>query len=344
VTSLTATKTELTELGGSSQRAVRDVKREPSGTLDDLTLNENWYLYGKGDFVSREAWSLEDKCWKVQPFHSIQAKGVAYRKKYFGEGAERIVAKFREVDSVGNFVGPLLVSKESRFQSDARYSDQKAFHKVFCQTQGTAKLLAEEFNKKLSSIPGVSSLTPRIEFIDCSVYTVRDTGLGEIGVLVEKQLNTTEYKKWNDNKGGIEGRSVVDSPNNKPLVDLSAIPESDEEDSDLEGDADSETNPTRARIVIHDADIPQAFSHFTYYRKKRKMLVCDLQGVLTRSALKSKFELTDPVIHYRSSKGRKCVFGRTDRGADGVDDFFKSHVCSELCRMMKRKWVAEEKR
>ena len=54
----------------------------------------------------------------------------------------------------------------------------------------------------------------------------------------------------------------------------------------------------------------------------------------------SKFELADPVIHYRSSKGKKCVFGRTDRGADGVGDFFKSHVCSELCIMMRRKWVA----
>ena len=47
------------------------------------------------------------------------------------------------------------------------------------------------------------------------------------------------------------------------------------------------------------------------------------------------------MIHYRSLSGRKNVFGRTDRGKKGVHDFFQTHHCSELCRMLNRKWVSK---
>ncbi len=47
------------------------------------------------------------------------------------------------------------------------------------------------------------------------------------------------------------------------------------------------------------------------------------------------FELTDPVIHYKSTKGRRGVYGRTDRGEKGISDFFRTHQCNELCRMLK---------
>ncbi len=51
------------------------------------------------------------------------------------------------------------------------------------------------------------------------------------------------------------------------------------------------------------------------------------------------FELTDPVIHYSSGSGRRQVFGRSDRGKKGMQDFFKTHQCSELCRAVRRTWV-----
>jgi hypothetical protein len=68
------------------------------------------------------------------------------------------------------------------------------------------------------------------------------------------------------------------------------------------------------------------------------MMVCDLQGVLTPAARAGKppmFELTDPVIHYASSTGRRGVYGRTDRGIDGMDSFFRTHKCNGLCDMLR---------
>ena len=66
--------------------------------------------------------------------------------------------------------------------------------------------------------------------------------------------------------------------------------------------------------------------------------MCDLQGVLSDS-LPPMFEFTDPVIHFRSHRGKANYFGRTDRGMDGVVDFFRTHKCGELCRMLNRRWV-----
>lgn len=58
-------------------------------------------------------------------------------KFIFGEGAERMVSRFREVGPGERFVGPLLVAKESRFIEDIQesYKDQKKFHEMFCRTQ-----------------------------------------------------------------------------------------------------------------------------------------------------------------------------------------------------------------
>ena len=82
----------------------------------------------------------------------------------------------------------------------------------------------------------------------------------------------------------------------------------------------------------------QAFSHFSYRYSRRKMLVCDLQGVLSnypndndRAGI---FELTDPVIHYRSESGRSQVYGRTDLGKRGIQAFFSTHQCNDVCRLL----------
>lgn len=96
--------------------------------------------------------------------------------------------------------------------------------------------------------------------------------------------------------------------------------------------------PAIVPIRFTAADVPQAFSHFTYAYTKRRMLVCDLQGVLDEVASPPVFELTDPVIHYSSRSGRRQVFGKTDRGGRGVSSFFRTHECSELCKAMRRTW------
>lgn len=83
---------------------------------------------------------------------------------------------------------------------------------------------------------------------------------------------------------------------------------------------------------------PQAFSHFSFFQTRRRKLVCDLQGVLSSSAAGEDragvFELTDPVIHYRSTTGRRQVYGRTDLGRKGIDIFFETHRCNDVCNLL----------
>jgi hypothetical protein len=131
---------------------------------------------------------------------------------------------------------------------------------------------------------------------------------------------------------------------------LGAIVEedADEEDSDEEDGAEMvsalESRPAAARvgdaaIFFTIAGIPQAFSCFSYHHSGKRFLVCDLQGVLDVNSSPPCFELTDPVMHIRSMTGRRGVFGRTDRGPKGIDNFYKTHQCTELCRALMKEWI-----
>ena len=111
--------------------------------------------------------------------------------------------------------------------------------------------------------------------------------------------------------------------------------EEEQEDSEEE-DVEGLVGPCH----FSETDVAQAFSHFTWRYTKRTMLVCDLQGVFDRDAQPhARCEFTDPVIHYASASGRKNRFGRTDCGRKGVSEFFKTHICSELCRILHRRWL-----
>lgn len=79
------------------------------------------------------------------------------------------------------------------------------FHETFCNTQERAQRLAQALNARLETVPGYDPTTPKILFLECSVYIVNDSNLGEIGMLVEKQLDPNKYMKWNDNCGAING-------------------------------------------------------------------------------------------------------------------------------------------
>jgi hypothetical protein len=128
------------------------------------------------------------------------------------QSAERLVRKFREVDGDGSFVGPPLVAKEGRFQCDLgdRGCADAGFHSTFCDTQIRASNLATVFNEWLARVPGVHARTPRVSFLECSVNVVDGGSLGDTtGVLVEKQLDISKYRKWNDNKGGVDGRDEL---------------------------------------------------------------------------------------------------------------------------------------
>ena len=348
ISSSLQTKSELTVAGDKSQRIVRDVRRKARDTVGyDIKPNENWYVYRGKSWRNGERlrYDVKARKWEPMPPLNSDAIGVALEASFFGEGAERLVREFREIGSNGLFTGEKLVAKESRFQEDVKHTNRRdiiAFHRTFCDTQHRAQRLAEVFNSRLERLPGYDPLTtPLISFLECSVYVVRDINLGTMSALVEKQLDPSKYKKWNDNQGGVDGRDIADrneTTNAFGGTTLEAIAEFDEDEEDSEEDDDDSEVELGGDEIINIDDIPQAFSHFTYRYTGRRVLVCDLQGVLSESP--PLFELTDPVIRFkshRSPRGKK--FGRTDHGRDGIIDFFRTHECGPLCRMLNRRWV-----
>lgn len=71
----------------------------------------------------------------------------------------------------------------------------------------------------------------------------------------------------------------------------------------------------------------QAFSHYTWMKSKRHIIVCDLEGIVKGKRL----ILTDPAIH---SNGPPGNYGHTDAGYKGIQLFFATHVCQETCTKM----------
>ncbi len=74
-------------------------------------------------------------------------------------------------------------------------------------------------------------------------------------------------------------------------------------------------------------DACQAFSHYTWIKSKRALVVCDIQGVKSGS----KLILTDPAIHCKNV----LKFGNTNLGVRGIKKFFELHTCNEICITMK---------
>lgn len=73
-------------------------------------------------------------------------------------------------------------------------------------------------------------------------------------------------------------------------------------------------------------DTCQAFSHYTWVKSDKRLVVCDIQGVKTRTGVL----LTDPAIHDKNV----LLYGATNLGMRGIQKFFKSHRCNEICIRM----------
>ena len=317
-TLLTNTKSAATDVVTNRQRTFRDIIREPKSSVALYSIDDGkWSRYTSD--VKRAYFDKREYKW-VYPqrkFNHPLAVGLVVRDEVFGEGKERAVRRVREIAKDGRIVGPALVGKESLYVEDMK--DSISFHKTFCKVQQLSQKVATHFNKIILRLPGVKrSVTPLINFLECYVMLLSDNK----GILVEKMLNHTRYKKFNSNDGYVDGMSREEYANIK-----------------------NGTRKRTAATMIRDCsfttdDIPQAFSHFSYIFSKRKFLVCDLQGVLSTDTDEPLLELTDPVIHYSEMTNRDD-YGRTDRGQQGIDDFFRSHKCSNLCHMLHRRWISD---
>ena len=379
-TSLTSTQTELTEMGTSVQRKVREVHRESRKKASQpltVIIPEDFHVYSC-DKVKRkvrtevvDSFGRTHEVYKEVGLQNQEAKFVAISKGAFGEGAERFAFRFYELAQDGKtIVGLPMVAKESRMvldsESGSGLNDKCARNKFverFIMTQETASRLAKKFNNQVQSNPRIHRDTPKIAFLDCSVYELDDKVLGTSSVLVERRLDTSQWHKWNSNNGLVNGMRLLPmetvsdmndeqkpsgtiDPNNccldamvrnLPALNLDKIDEVSEEDEDDDGyEEDGGTK------LFTPSQVAQAFSHYSYHQTDCKRLVCDLQGVY--DSTKHELVLSDPVIHYhnatqtRTTMYRKqCVHGRTDRGWDGIRDFFVSHRCADqggLCQLV----------
>jgi hypothetical protein len=159
------------------------------------------------------------RTFEFAPLQSKDARGVAIKKVAFGEGGERLAFQFFEVASDGTtVVGESLVAKLSRFIEDcerdfpdieaeaddngliSKWAARDRFVRKFCERQNVAFSIAEEFNKKLDLIKRLDLDTPRVTFLECSVYYVQQEGGAESALLVEKKLDG-KFSKWNGNNG-----------------------------------------------------------------------------------------------------------------------------------------------
>jgi hypothetical protein len=261
----------------------------------------------------------------------------------------------------------IALTLSSFVENNENKKQQRDYHVNFMRTQNISADFAKQFNEALdnihthfhelpSNLKRALDNLPRIEFIEPMVVEVTEGGKRKC-FLIEKLLNG-EYKKFNSNNGYIcsdarEGKGEDDLARNmNNNLNLGAIEEGDEdEESDEESIEDDEVDitdrlfderesaPISGRYNLHSlksSHIPQAFSHFSYVKSRRTLIVVDLQGVLTVSKQGGNmFELTDPVIHRRDKKaGRQWDFGRTDRGKAGINAFFRTHQCSEMCKLL----------
>ena len=147
----------------------------------------------------------------------------------------------------------------------------------------------------------------------------------------------TEEEEDEDDDHDDEDDGEIAAPA-APAAPAAATLAATEHDTDPRLDASDLVKRLEVRVL--DDDVPQAFSHWTYSYTHRDYLVCDLQGELTAveapssghssSLSRLRFEFTDPCIHSR--RGER--YGRTDKGEKGMRDFFHTHQCNAMCKLL----------
>jgi hypothetical protein len=376
-TSMTSTQTEMTCLSTKKQLAVKDATRESLQKAREQITHVNpseYYIYPASNIQRLSYISHKDLngkwygSFEPMSLQNENASFVAFHKCVFGEGGERLVHRFYELGQDSkSILGDAFVAKESRFvatsEENENYGNEKErfkFVEIFCKTQHLAARIAEEFNEKLDWLQRVHDATPRVRFLECSVYKMKDDHWGDLSVLVEPRLDDRKWYKWNSNNGLVDGMKELPKFDAKELNDmvfklenleLDVIGEEEEEEEENSEDDDGTKRiitPDIEPIVFTPFEVAQAFSCFSFWATGRKRLICDLQGVFDEN--ENILKLSDPVIHYcdRNKTGRRMVHGRTDRGSKGVAMFQKTHQCNHLCKLVtggfKRKWRSRQEK
>jgi hypothetical protein len=304
--SLTLLRTDGGGSGGMTRRLV-----------EETANRAGWNVYVNDEIVSKEQYDPRKRVFVPVPLGE-GAQGVAVYSRRFAEGAERCAFRCVEVsNSVDGLdheaVGGRLVAKETLYEEQLISAK---FHKTMAKTQAEAELLAVSFNARARRGP-----SQQLHFVDTVIYEVRDATYaeGRAWILAEPELEGT-FVKWNNNVGAVL-RSPKPGPAGRAHDPLGAIGEDDEEEEDSRGVSGASDGAADL------GEIPQCFSHFTWSVTNGDLLVCDLQGVWNAV---DGYALTDPAMH-RVPRGERRRRGLTDKGAEGIDAFFRTHTCGPLC-------------
>eukprot|EP00658_Telonema_sp_P-2_P080127 TRINITY_DN7907_c0_g2_i1.p1 TRINITY_DN7907_c0_g2~~TRINITY_DN7907_c0_g2_i1.p1 ORF type:complete len:412 (-),score=30.26 TRINITY_DN7907_c0_g2_i1:90-1325(-) len=276
---------------------IRDRTREsvvPQGKqrdLKDVTRETN---------TTRSSWcqgefNLYTEVWATVPGGEFERldRRLAVRKASCGEGGERFVYRALFLAPDSNKVLAAKIVKESKFVMKSN-AENAEFHSKCRTVHSIAGKLATTFNSLTKGEEPCSD----IRFVEGTVLQCSQEPHGPRKWFFLEELLEGDYLKWNNNNGYVR----ADWSPSKPAKQFGLVKRHE------------------------DADVPQAFSHWSFRWSRGRMLVCDLQGVFRNS----EFVLTDPVIH----STKKGQYGRTDRGQKGIDNFFLTHTCNALCQAL----------
>ena len=274
----------------------------------------------------------------------------------------------RWVAKESRFIEEAGQQQQQQDDSEARMD----YHREFARTQVLANEFARQFNRALDALTkhfqnDASSRSwlrklPRVRFLTPMVVELVH-GQKPHNILIEEMLEGP-YQKFNNNMGyvlhqqrRVELPALKEDDDDDKSFDLSEDDDEQEESVDGKNDefgrlvqkgllqdqlfSSKECSPLPAcrYTNVRQQDFPQAFSHFTYEKSKKRLLVVDLQGVLKEHRDGTKeYILTDPAIHKRKRSknaiSRLGYLGRTDRGEKGMRAFFDSHVCTDACSLL----------
>jgi hypothetical protein len=331
-TSLSTSLATLRTDGSSAPLTGRVVRQEEAPLSAEAGVQRHerimreagWHTYTGYDIVYKRRFDHARQRFVDVPL-APGATGVAVFSSKFAEGVERCAFRCTEISGPGytaTAVGEWLVAKETLFVEQLEHA---SFHERMAKVQAQAEALAVRFNARVRG-----DAAWHVRFVECCIYEVLDAGYagGMAWILAEPELEGP-FTKWNNNNGAVRSSRAARAAQHTP--GLGAIHEDEDDEG---GGADDEDGD-----VVDDMDIPQCFSHFTWSVTDGDVLVCDLQGVW--NALDG-FTLTDPAMH-RCPRGGRARKGATDKGQDGIDNFFKTHKCSALCRRLGLKLPGEAK-
>lgn len=201
------------------------------------------------------------------------------------------------------------------------------------------KLLQGEYRKFNNNMGYVEKAAREDQELSQTSSSATNDLVGQMNNLALEAIGEEVSDGDYDDESSNVGRSSDEEDEAGDEIVANFVRKDEADIDDLLDDVETSAPGSGSYRDVKDSHFPQAFSHYTYEKSKKHFMVVDLQGVISMNLDGTKyFELTDPVIHKHRKKNKEkystWTFGRTDRGETGMKAFFKSHKCSDVCRLL----------